>query len=549
MQAWFQILGLALLIPLSWAQDQQTVEPTSFNATEALLEQGIDLSLLEQANLNLTARGESAHPTCPLMCKTLALTFNAQTYQQGSSQYESFRASYWSVQQASVEPQCVFEPTSAQQLSVAILLSRLTQCQWAAKSGGHAAFASASSIEDGVSISLAKFNQINIAKDKQTVDVGTGNKWQAVYEKVEQSGLVVLGGRDGDIGVGGLTTGGGISLFSGQYGWVCDNVVSFTVVTAWGLIVEASATSNPDLYWALRGGGNNFGLVTNFKFRAFPMGKIWGGAVGWLPDAFPALIKAFYNLGKNSETDPKAATILSFSATGSALGNIAQTLLSYSLPQVVPPILAEFAAVPNAIYNTTSIRSISNYSEGFATWPAGSRDEIWTHTSVMNVDFMTWLQETFFDIGGRVQSETSGVRPSLSFQSITKAGIQKMSQNSRNPLGLIDDLASAPLLMMSQAWIWTDAQYDATVIGAMREFQQKTEAKAVEMGIHVDYRYMNYANEYQDVIASYGQDNKRKLKEIAAKYDPTAVFQRLQPGYFKLDGAPIDTGSYFDATS
>jgi len=67
MQAWFRILGLALFVPLSWAQDEQTVEPTSFNATEALLEQGIDLSLLEQANLNLTARGESAHPTCPLM--------------------------------------------------------------------------------------------------------------------------------------------------------------------------------------------------------------------------------------------------------------------------------------------------------------------------------------------------------------------------------------------------------------------------------------------------------------------------------------------------
>lgn len=81
----------------------------------------------------------------------------------------------------------------------------------------------------GVSISLAKFNQIDIASDKQTVDVGPGNKWQAVYEKVEQFGLAVLGGRDGDIGVGGLTTGGGVSLFSSQYGWACDNVVSFTV--------------------------------------------------------------------------------------------------------------------------------------------------------------------------------------------------------------------------------------------------------------------------------------------------------------------------------
>ena len=81
----------------------------------------------------------------------------------------------------------------------------------------------------GVSISLKNFNQIDIAKDHSTVDVGPGNKWQAVYEAVEQQGLVVLGGRDGDIGVGGLTTGGGISLFSTEYGWVCDNVVSYQV--------------------------------------------------------------------------------------------------------------------------------------------------------------------------------------------------------------------------------------------------------------------------------------------------------------------------------
>lgn len=72
MQTWFRALGLALCVPLSWAQlDQTAVEPTSFNVTEALLLQGIDLSLLEEANLNLTARGESTHPTCPLMVRRL----------------------------------------------------------------------------------------------------------------------------------------------------------------------------------------------------------------------------------------------------------------------------------------------------------------------------------------------------------------------------------------------------------------------------------------------------------------------------------------------
>lgn len=75
----------------------------------------------------------------------------------GTARYEAFRASYWSEQQAGVEPQCVFEPTLSLQLSVAILSSRLTQCPFAAKSGGHAAFASASSIQDGMTaISLRR---------------------------------------------------------------------------------------------------------------------------------------------------------------------------------------------------------------------------------------------------------------------------------------------------------------------------------------------------------------------------------------------------------
>lgn len=282
-------------------------------------------------------------------------------------------------------------------------------------------------------------------------------------------------------------------------------------------------------------------MVTNFKFNAVKMGQIWGGATGWLPAAFPKLIQAYYNLGVNSPSDPKAAAILSFSATGSTLGNIAQTLVSYSEPVVAPPILKELYTVPNHIYDTTSVRKVSNYSNGFATWPAGTRDQIWTHTSKLNVDFMTFIKDTLFDISPRVQAQTTNLRTSASFQALTKGMLDNMKKNGGNPLGLANE--PAPLLMLSQAWIWEEAKDDVAVYAGMREFQQKVEAKAIQMGLNVDYRYMNYANEFQDVIASYGQENKQKLKSIAEKYDPTAVFQRLQPGYFKLEGAPIDTAN------
>lgn len=95
------------------------------------------------------------------------------------------------------------------------------------------------------------------------------------------------------IGVGGLTLGGGISFFSNQYGWACDNVISFEVVTASGVIITASSTSYSDLYWSLRGGGNNFGIVTKFDLKTISQGQMWGGGRLHVEPEFPAVINAF----------------------------------------------------------------------------------------------------------------------------------------------------------------------------------------------------------------------------------------------------------------
>jgi len=112
------------------------------------------------------------------------------------------------------------------------------------------------------------------------------------------------------IGVSGLLLGGGISYFANKLGWACDNVASYEVVTASGLIVTASPTKYSDLYWALRGGGNNFGVVTKFNVNAFPLGNMWGGARLYSPDSFSEALDAIYNFAGNSASDLDAANIL-----------------------------------------------------------------------------------------------------------------------------------------------------------------------------------------------------------------------------------------------
>lgn len=116
---------------------------------------------------------------------------------EGSSAYDTFTGAYWSAQQGAVNPTCVFKPVKTLEVSTVVLISRLYQCPFAVKGGGHAAWAGASSIESGVTISMENFRQTEVASDKTTVDIGPGLRWVDVYTAVEKEGLSVAGGRVG----------------------------------------------------------------------------------------------------------------------------------------------------------------------------------------------------------------------------------------------------------------------------------------------------------------------------------------------------------------
>jgi FAD/FMN-containing dehydrogenase len=102
---------------------------------------------------------------------------------------------YWSLQQSAVQPYCTFTPTTALEVSTTVLLARLFTCPFAVKSGGHAAFAGASSIEGGITIDLAGLNERKLSDDRKTVAIGSGNRWVDVYDYLTPYELAVVGGR------------------------------------------------------------------------------------------------------------------------------------------------------------------------------------------------------------------------------------------------------------------------------------------------------------------------------------------------------------------
>ncbi|UKZ78609.1 hypothetical protein TrVFT333_006355 [Trichoderma virens FT-333] len=480
------------------------------SATYTLSDVKVQISSYLDQNGTHTAR--STPPSgCQLACGFLNFALPQHVSYPQSSTYEFEESRYWSQQQELTRPSCRFSPTSAEDVSLAVLTFRVTQCKFAVKSGGHAAFAGASNIDSGVTIDLIHLNQISLSADKTQASIGAGNVWYDVYTYLQPKNVTVIGGRVSAIGVGGLTLGGGMSFFSSQYGWACDNVNSYEVVLADGSIRQVSYSSPySDLYWALRGGGNNFGIVTRFDLAAYPQGDLWAGSDTFLytNETAAAINNAFYYLGVNAPSDPYAQVIIAYAYAQAQDLFVIASDLQYAKPIPNPPILQNFTSVPGAIASTLRIVDLANLTVEFNnTNPGGFRQTYWTFTVQNSASLMA-------DMVAIYQEEVTAIKD--------KRG---------NPLGLA---GQGPLNLINIDISWSNASDDERVLAAAQNMVNRSIAAARAQGLDHPYLYQNYASYQQDVFASYGADNLAKLKSISAKFDPQQVWQKLQPGYFKL---------------
>jgi FAD/FMN-containing dehydrogenase len=166
---------------------------------------------------------------------------------------------------------------------------------------------------DGVLIGTTRLTGLRLVPLPNEFDVpylaaGAAHTWKDIYEYLAPYDMIVVGGRV--LGVGSsLILGGGISFLSGKYGFAANNVVNFQVILASGEIVNANQKSHPDLFWALKGGSNNFGIVLRYDMKVYPEEKIWGGAVAWSSEQTRAALDAQteFMSRKTGPNDPIAA--------------------------------------------------------------------------------------------------------------------------------------------------------------------------------------------------------------------------------------------------
>jgi FAD/FMN-containing dehydrogenase len=204
--------------------------------------------------------------------------FRGAVLEPGDAAYEQSRKVYNAM--IDRHPRLIAQCTDVADVMAAVRMAKSNGLQVSVRGGGHNA-AGLGVCDDGLVIDLAPINYVRVDPSSRTVLVGAGCKWSDVDHATHAFGLAVPSGIIASTGVAGLTLGGGMGHLTRKYGLTIDNLLSVDIVLADGSFVVANAEENTDLFWAVRGGGGNFGIVTSFLFEAHPVHTVCAGPMLW----------------------------------------------------------------------------------------------------------------------------------------------------------------------------------------------------------------------------------------------------------------------------
>ncbi|KAM7211370.1 FAD/FMN-containing dehydrogenase [Rhypophila decipiens] len=468
----------------------------------------------------------------------------SQIHTPSSDAYVARQSSYWSICARSPQPSLILQPTSAQQISRILPVLVSTSTPFAVRSGGHMVHANSNNISSGVTLDLGLLNSTTYDPDTKLATIQSGARWKEVYTALEPHGVVVPGGREGNVGVGGLLLGGGNTFFTARKGWACDNVVSYEVILADGTILPSvTHSSHPDLFRVLKGAGcsANFGIVTSFVMTTIPCTKVWGGMIispkTIIPKGLEALVRFTDRLG-NDEMDSRDDNLIVIIGHNPMVrDNVVATLVvNVEGKEGGGEALQEWLSL-DQMMNMSKMTSIREMAHEYII--TQDRYDTWFTLTFKNdiriLEYCSAQHDKLVEHLIRFIPEQDFETQCL-FQPVPRyfGGLSGSATGGpENILGLEKTLTDNSILLLAVTMVKT-AEQEKFAYPLVKKWVEDVKAFAESVGGAQDWLYLNYADGSQRVLESYGQDNVKLMREVSKKYDPEGVFARLCPGGFKI---------------
>ncbi|PGG97257.1 hypothetical protein GX51_07407 [Blastomyces parvus] len=490
------------------------------------------------ANVTAAHKARTGFPPCDALIraglgKRLLLPTDAE--------YEPRIASWWSLNTRQ-RPWCLVQPHDAAEVST--IMTALLGVEagkgagnWhiAVRAGGHG-YRHSNNIDDGVTIDLGMLDQATYNKRTNLASLGPGGRWKDVLAKLLKYGVIVPSGRDGDVGVGGFLLGGGSSYYMGRQAFACDSVRNYEVVLTNGSIVNANRKENADLWRALKGGGSNFGIVTRFDMEALPAKDIAYGTRFMSAKHSSELVDVIAHFTDHyHEFDTDALVAFLMHDTSAFPVDVVAAAIHVNTEGIHNSTgFKKLNRIPSLIPDETRSLSLADAAAGSqlpaGTWNFGATltfkndKRILAHAVKLNEKYVKDLNRA---IGPDNFVTLTLFQPEPSF-------IGDISKKKGGNMLGVDSEEHNSVLWTGGVAVKSDEKAHAiaqtgmsAMLAELREFSKSLcgESRLI---------YMNYADSSQDPLGSYGKENVDHIRRVAAKYDPSGVFQTRVPGGFKI---------------
>jgi FAD/FMN-containing dehydrogenase len=440
---------------------------------------------------------------------SLAAGFKGQVLESGDADYEEARKVHNGL--VDKRPALIAQCNAVTDVIAALGAARKLGLEFSVRGGGHNV-AGRATVDGGVMIDLSPMNGVVVDPKAKTVRAQGGATWAHLNAATQPHSLAVTGGVVSATGVGGLTLGGGLGWLMGKYGLALDNLRSIELVTADGKVLQVSAQSEPDLFWALRGGGGNFGIATSFEFDLHAVGpNVVAGPIVHPIERAGDTLKFFREATQSLADEQILFAGLTHAPDGSGAPVAALVTCHCGAPaeaeRAVQP-LRQFGAplvdgVGSIPYDQLNATLDGSFPKGaFNYWKSSFLAEL-SDAAI----------ETIVDCFTRCPTAMSQFLIEHLHGAVTRVGVSETAFPHRKE--------GYNFLILAQ---WTDPAETNACIEWARETARRMRP------FFAAGRYVNYLDDDETgdpIAAAYGP-NYRRLQQIKARYDPANVFRMNQ---------------------